>query len=333
MVNTPRGMPGRFRIPPTVKKDDGKARRVGFELEFSGITLQQTVDTLIATLDAEIQSQTAAEFKLQVKTLGDFNVELDWDFLKRVSANSEDADAPAEAINLLSQAASLLVPLEVVCPPIPLDQLHLLEPMTAALREAGAVGTEESLLAAYGVHINTEIPKLDAPTLSLYLRAYALLQWWLVDAHDIDVTRKISPYIDLYSEAYLKQVLSDPEPSMEQIFDRYLEHNASRNRALDLLPILAEIDAERVRRVVDDPKIKARPAFHYRMPNCNIERPDWSLSHSWNTWLMVEQLAAKEDYLDELGTAFLAAERPLLGVNRNDWIEYVDRWLDGHALA
>ena len=333
MLNPSREISGRFRIPPTLKNDDGKVRRVGFELEFSGITLEQTVDTLISALDAEIQSQTAAEFKLHVKTLGDFNVELDWDFLKRVSANAADADDPAEAIKLLSQAASLLVPLEVVCPPIPLDRLHVLEPMTTALRKAGAVGTEESLLAAYGVHINTEIPKLDAPTLSLYLRAYALLQWWLVDAHDVDVTRKISPYIDLYSEAYLKQVLSEPEPSMDQIFDGYLEYNASRNRALDLLPILAEIDANRVRRVVDDPKINARPAFHYRMPNCHIEHPDWSLSLAWNTWLLVEQLASNPGYLDELGAAFLAAERPLLGVNRNDWVEYVDRWLSERELA
>lgn len=158
MITTPRGMSSRFKIPSAVKNDDGKTRRGGFELEFSGITLEQTVDTLVSTLDAEIQSQTAAEFKLHVKTLGDSNVELDWDFLKRVSANTADADDPAEAIKLLSQAASLLVPPEVVCPPIPLDRLHALEPMTEALREAGAVGTEESLL---GVNRNDWIEYVD----------------------------------------------------------------------------------------------------------------------------------------------------------------------------
>ncbi|MDH3536110.1 MAG: amidoligase family protein [Gammaproteobacteria bacterium] len=322
-----------FGLPPRLEKADGGVRRVGFELEFSGILLEQAADTLIETLNASIESKTAAEIRLHAESIGDFNVELDWNFLKRVSANVDEKTDKEELLNLLSQAASLLVPLEVVCPPIPITRLQLLKPMTAALREAGAVGTEESLLAAYGVHINTEIPELDANTLSRYLKAFAVLQWWLVDAHEVDVTRKISPYIDLYPEAYLRQLLAEPEPTMEQIFDDYLEYNASRNRALDLLPILAEIDKGRVGRDVDDPRVNARPAFHYRMPNCNIEQPDWSLSRSWNTWLVVENLATEQEYLDELGTAFLAAERPLLGVHRSDWVKHIDRWLQDHALA
>lgn len=172
------------------------------------------------------------------------------------------------------------MPVEVVCPPIPVTHLSALEPMVGALRKAGAVGTEESLLAAYGVHINTEVPRLDASTLHSYLRAFAVLHWWLVDVHEVDPTRKVSPYVDLYPEAYLKQVLSQSDSTMDRIFAEYLEHNASRNRALDLLPLLAEVDEKRVRGAVDDPKIKARPAFHYRLPNCNIERAGWSLDES-----------------------------------------------------
>jgi hypothetical protein len=205
--------------------------------------------------------------------------------------------------------------------------------MVIALRKAGAIGTEESLLAAYGVHINTEIPALDAATLLSYLKAFAILQWWLVDAHEVDATRRVSPYIDLYPEAYLKQVLSRSGSTMDEIFSDYLAHNASRNRALDLLPLLAEIDEERVRGTVDDPRIKARPAFHYRLPNCHIERPDWSLSASWNTWLVVEQLACRPDDLHELGAAFLDAERLILGVNRSKWTGFIDQWLKDRELV
>jgi hypothetical protein len=205
--------------------------------------------------------------------------------------------------------------------------------MVAALREAGAVGTEESLLAAYGVHVNTEIPVLDSATLASYLRAFAVLQWWLVDAHQVDMTRKVSPYIDLYPDAYLKQLLARSDPALDDIFSDYLEHNATRNRALDLLPLLAEIDADRVRQAVDDPRIKARPAFHYRLPNCHIEKADWSLAEAWNTWCVLERLVDRKEDLDTLTAEFLAADRPILGVSRSDWVAFMDRWLKDRELA
>ncbi len=269
-----------------------------------------------------------------VDSLGEFHVEMDRAYLKRKAAQIEqEEEDDGEWIERLSQVAALLVPVEVVCPPIPVADLGALEPMVAALREAGAVGTEESLLAAYGVHINTEISRLDASTLHSYLRAFAVLQWWLVDAHEVDVTRKVTPYIDLFPEAYLKQVLSESESTMDEIFANYLEHNASRNRALDLLPLLAEIDEKRVRDAVDDPKIKARPAFHYRLPNCNIETAGWSLAESWNTWCVVERLADRKGDLDALAAEFLASDRPFLGVSRSGWTRIVDQWLKDRELA
>lgn len=323
----------RFELPPKVSKDDGSPRMVGFELEFSGITLDDAVAAIQSSLGGALQSETAAERILQVDALGEVHVELDWAYLKRKAAENEQEEEDSEWIERLSRAAALLVPVEVVCPPIPMTDLEALEPMVAALREAGAVGTEESLLAAYGVHINTEIPRLDAATLFSYLRAFALLQWWLVDTHEVDATRKVSPYVDLYPESYLKQVLSKSKSTMDEIFADYLEHNASRNRALDLLPLLAEIDEKRVREAVDDPRIKARPTFHYRLPNCNIERSDWSLAESWNTWCVMERLAERKKDLDALAAEFLAADRPIIGVSRDGWTGFTDQWLNDRALA
>ena len=323
----------RFDLPPVTLKVDGNPRLVGFELEFSGINLDDAAIALKASLGGELRSESVAERKFHVDTLGDFNVELDWDYLKRKAVEDGQEGDESDWIEKLGQLAALLVPIEVVCPPIPINRLDALHPMVTALREAGAVGTEESLLAAYGVHINTEIPCLDADTLFSYIQAFALLQWWLLEAHEVDPTRKLSPYIDLYPEAYLKQVLSQPQATMDAIFDEYLKHNASRNRALDLLPLLAEIDSERVRSVVDDPKIKARPAFHYRLPNCHIERVDWSLTPAWNRWCLVEQLAHKPDDLDELSAAFHNMQRPILGVNRNAWLQYMDQWLKDRELV
>ena len=322
-----------FPLPPQPRNSDDKWRRVGFELEFSGITMDQAIDAIKASLGATVATQSVGEALMQQESLGDFNVELDWAYLKKKAAEQGDDKPDSEWLELLGQAASLLVPVEVVCPPVPLNKLDLLVPMVTALREAGAIGTEESLLAAYGVHINTEIPRLDADTLFDYLRAFALLQWWLVDAHNIDPTRRLTPYIDLYPEAYLVRVLSRDSASMDQIFDDYFEFNATRNRALDLLPLLAEVDEQRVQQAVNDPRVKARPAFHYRLPDCHIEKADWSLGESWQTWLAVENLAHKPDAVDELATAFCAAQRPIIGVSRKDWVQQIDQWLQNHASA
>lgn len=324
---------GFYESPPVTVKEDGTQRMVGFELEFSGITLDQTVDTIVSAIGGELKKGTAAEKLIHVESLGDFNVEIDWDYLKRKATEYEQNDESGDLIEHISKTASLLVPVEVVCPPIPVAKLDVLNPMVSALRKAGAVGTEESLIAAYGVHINTEIAQLDAATLFGYLRAFSVLQWWLVEAHEVNTTRKISPYIDLYPENYIKELLSRSKPSMDQICTDYLEYNATRNRALDMLPLLAEIDEERVDRAVNDKKVNARPTFHYRLPNCSIEQEGWSLVESWNIWCVVEQLANRKDDLDQLGAAFLEAGRPIIGVNRNEWTEYMDQWLKNHELA
>lgn len=318
-----------FKMPPELYNGDGNLRKVGFELEFTGLSITETGKSLKSALGGKLLEKSVAESLLKVEGLGSFKIELDWAYIKSKAAE-EDSDNPSQWLELLSQSAALLVPTEIVCPPISLDMLDELTPMTEVLRKAGATGTEDSIIAAYGVHINTEIPRLDATTLFSYLRAYSLLQWWLVDTYDIDLARKLSPYIDLYPEAYLEQLFNSTEPTMDQLVDDYLEHNDSRNRALDMLPILAEIDADRVKDTVGDKKVQARPAFHYRLPDCHIEKPDWSLASSWASWLVVEQLACNKEALDLLSDKFLKMKRPLLGVSRSDWTDVIDQWHQDH---
>jgi hypothetical protein len=321
-----------FRPPPQLHNQAGELRKVGFELEFTGLDIEQTGEILQTQLGGELQARSIAEAVLQVPGLGDFKIELDWKFLKEKAA-AEDGNVPSQWLELLSQSAAIIVPLEIVCPPIALTELDRLTPVIEALREAGATGTKDSMLAAYGVHINCEAPRLDAATLSAYLRAFALLQWWLTDSQTIDFTRKLSPYIDLYPEAYLRQLFSHPKADLEQIFTAYLEHNASRNRALDMLPLLAEIDEKRVRQAVGDDLVQARPAFHFRLPDCHIEKAQWSLATAWQSWWLVEQLAEQKDALIELSERFLRMDRPLLGVSRTDWTKEMNSWLSDHGLV
>lgn len=322
-----------YERPDVTRTADGRMRRVGFELEFSGLTLARAAEAVAAALDGEAGDSTAAERRLHVDGLGDFRIEIDWDYLKRKAAECADDERMSKWLRQLGDVARLVVPVEVVCPPIALDRLEALDPMVEALREAGATGTEESPIAAYGVHVNAEAPDLDAGTILSYLKAFCLLQWWLVETHAVNATRRLTTFIDLFPADYADRILSRDSADLDELFDDYLAHNATRNRALDLLPLLAEIDEARVRRVIDDPRIKARPAFHYRLPDCHIERDDWTLEQAWRSWWVVEQLAQRPDDLAALGEAYLSRDRPLVGVNRNGWAEYMTQWLDDHGLA
>jgi hypothetical protein len=302
---------------------------VGFELEFTGISLDAAGKAVAKALDGKLSVKNEALQVVDAAGLGEFQVELDWSYLKKIAEQNPGADQ----LSLLADAASLVVPVEVVCPPIPITDLNKLDPLVNELRQAGARGTDDSVLAAYGVHINASLPALDADTIHRYTKAFALLQWWLVKAHAVNLSRRITPYIDLYPETYVKKLMQTRDPDRDSMFDDYLEHNATRNRALDLLPLLAYIDEARVKKSVDDDRIKARPTFHYRLPNCAIDETDWTLAKSWNLWCLVEALANREDLLATLGSDFIEASRPLLGVDQQLWIEKIDKCLKDHGLV
>lgn len=333
----------RFQPPPRPQTTAGAERRVGFEIEFAGLSLAQAGEVIAKALGAELRQATAAESRVTIDDIGTFQVEIDWALLKNAAREQSQSPADAEAstsggyaeemLSQIGKLATTLVPVELVCPPIAIGDLACLNKVTDALRCAGATGTGSSLTAAYGVHINTELPTVDADTLGSYLRAFCLLQWWLFDAHSVDITRRLTPYVDLYPRAYLNTLLAHDELSMDSIFDDYLTHNATRNRALDLLPLLAHIDTDRVRQAVDDPRIKARPAFHYRLPNCHIEDPDWSLQRPWDLWCVVEKLACDAQALAQLSSRFLDARRMFLDVDRRQWVEDIDAWLRDREWA
>ncbi len=321
----------RFVMPPVRRKADGSPRRVGFELEFAGLGIDETSKTVADSLGADLDRTTNAEHVVEDPELGKFAIEIDWHFLKDRARFEEQEDASIDWTLALRALVTDIVPIEVVCPPVPLSALEQLHPVTDALREAGAEGTESSPLAAFGVHINAESPDLEAETLHRYLRAYCLLQWWLMREHDIDTTRRLSVYVDPYPESYLHDIHGLREPSTEELIDQYLEHNPTRNRALDMLPLFAQIDEERVQAQVGDDRINARPTFHYRLPDCRIDDEQWTLARSWNRWCVVERLANDPQALDELTADFLLGKRGFLGVARNDWIERADQWASASA--
>lgn len=316
-----------YAIPARATTERGEPRHVGVELEFSGMEFRNTVKLLAAVLDIPASTHSSAEASLEHPEWGEFVVEVDSKLAKQLAKSraegrgSSDDPLAEWLVNLTTE----LVPLEVVCPPIPMRQLPVLDAMVNALREAGAEGTAESVVYAFGVHINTELPALNAKTIARYLKAYVIAQDWLVRRHRVDMTRRFTPYIDLYPGGYCRRVLSyRDDVDLDTILDDYLEYNATRNRALDMLPLFKHLAEDRIVAAIADSRINARPTFHYRLPNCEIERGDWCLSESWNLWCVLETLAEDGELLEELSDQYRRHDSHLINLTRAPWHKTLD---------
>ena len=133
--------------------------------------------------------------------------------------------------------------------PIPITELEPLEELRRLLHEHRAEGTRASLLYMFGLHINPESPRVDAPTLLNYLRSFVLLYRWLEEDSRVDLTRRLGPYINSFPPEYARLILADDYPATpDRLIDDYVRSNPTRNRPLDMLPILACLDRERFRR-------------------------------------------------------------------------------------
>jgi hypothetical protein len=144
---------------------------------------------------------------------------------------------------------------------------------------------------------------------------------------DVNVTRRVAPFINPFPPAYARLVLSpgygdsdDREALKNRLIDDYLAHNPTRNRPLDMLPVLSLLDKDRVMSRVEEPRlVKPRPALHYRLPNCLIDEPDWSLAKEWNTWVAVERLAHHPHTIREMAEDYLRADE-------GSFRPFVDKW-------
>jgi hypothetical protein len=193
------------------------------------------------------------------------------------------------------------------------------------LREAGVEDTRSSLLHAFGLHFNPEPPDFEVDTILDTLRSFLLLEDWIALASDIDLARIIAPYIRAFPESYRRKVLASAyRPTWEEFVDDYVKDNPTRNRPLDLMPLIAHIGAPGMaERVEDWHLVNARPTYHYRLPNSEVAQPGWTPAKDWNRWVQVERVAEDSALLRELSSAYLATSDLPLRMQRMGWAEAV----------
>jgi hypothetical protein len=295
--------------PPRGLTDAGATRRVGVEIEFAGVSVLAAAEAVQRLYGGELRWEGAHRIHVEGSSFGRFRVEIDMSLAHRLM----ETEAERVLRDVVVDLSSAVVPVEVVCPPIAWNEAHALDDLRDLLQRMGAEGTGEGLLYAFGAQLNPEPPSLDVPTLLATLRAFLLLRDWLRAEIGIDPLRRLWQFEQPFPSAYAALVLDTAyAPDLGSFIDDYLEHNATRDRELDLLPLFCHLDAPRVRAALPDEKINARPTWHYRLPNSEIDRADWSIGLEWARWVTVERLAEAPGLLAEAARAWLDNEALLL---------------------
>ena len=312
--------------PPRTERIDGGKRRVGVELEFAGIDARAVASLIVHRFGGAVVEKDPHAFAVTGSHIGDIGIELDM-----MAAHPKEGEGkwPGLLRGLIGRAGSVVMPYELSFAPLDWDRIGDLDAVFEAMRRHGARGTEASLINAFGLHLNPEVAEMSADYLVDHLKAFVLLEPWLRHAIRVDLARDLAPFIERFSAGYAARLV-DPayRPGAAELIEDYLAANPSRNRSLDMLPVFAWLDRERVRSRVADAHVRPRPTFHYRLPDSRIGDPGWSLLPDWDRWVAVERLAADRRRLDDMGAAFLRggfAERPTA------WIEETHAWLNGRA--
>jgi hypothetical protein len=325
-----------YLAPPCGLTQQGVERRVGLELEFGGVDVAGAQAAIQETLGGQVERLSPTNGRVRGTPYGDFGVELDStlfrersyvDSLKNIGMDVDQDEVLGKAEELVLRFVREFVPCEVVTPPIPCSKLAALDALWRRLHELGAQGTHAAWHYGFGLHLNPEVTENNPRGVLGPLKAFLLLEPWLVEQGRTALARRIGPFIRPFPREYRELVLElDYWPEWPGLIEDYLRYNPTRDRPLDLLPLLVEIDPEGVRARVENPHlVKGRPTFHYRLPNCEIDEPDWSPADEWNRWVLVERLADNPAALEELCQRF---KRLQAGFSLIDpWPDELNSWL------
>ncbi len=273
------------------------------EIEFAGLSPAAAAEAVALVAGGTARPDGPHRALVEGAAWGEFRVELDMALAHR----RMEEGAGRALRDLMLDVAANIVPVEVVCPPIPWDEAHALDDLCALLARMGAAGTRDGLLYAFGLQLNVEPPALDAPTLLADLRAFLLLRDWLRAEIAVDAARDLWRFADPFEDAWCAATLAaDYAPDLAGLIDDYLADNPTRDREIDALPLFCQLDEARVRAVLPREKINPRPAWHYRLPNSEIGAPGWGPGREWARWVVVERLAADPALLRAAADAWLA---------------------------
>lgn len=314
---------------PDLDRRAGAPRRCGVELEFACLAPDRAAGLIRDLFGGQLDREHEHRIAVRDTALGDFTVALDMLFAHpehRPAGTPTPLDMlEAKLRAAVGEVGALVLPYEIACPPLPVERLAELDRLVDALRRCGAKGTEGKVFYAFGLHFNPELARRDPDHVLDTLKAYLLLSPWLRQEMEIDLARRLAPFVHPFPSDYVRLVL-DPayRPMLADLARDYVRFNPSRNRELDLWPLLTHLLPQLLQTSRADPHVKPRPTWHWRLPDSRVGVPGWSILTDWNRWVRVEQLAIDRWALDELGQLWRDCQDA--GV-LEDWSRVVGRWL------
>ncbi|BCD67642.1 amidoligase family protein [Nitratiruptor sp. YY09-18] len=314
-----------FELSPKLHNAEGKIRKAGFEIEYTGLRPLQAASIVVQHFGGDAKEIDEYETVVENTKYGKFSIYLDSVYLRRDAKEYifKDQEIFKDLVYSLSE---LVVPYEIVTPPIPFTHLQEIENFRLGLKNAGALGTSASILYAFGMHINIETYSFEYSEIADILRAFVLLQDYIIDHIKVDLTRKFTWFIEPFSKEYIEHLLKTQYANFEEFAHDYIFYNPTRNRALDLLPLLLFID-QSLQKHLPPQKLSPRPAFHYRLPNSRIDEDNWNIAFEFNHWTMVEKVATNKEKLHDLVQEYFDFQETPFWFIKELWIERVEQWL------
>lgn len=327
-------MAGVEPLPPGPAGATAPSRRVGVELEFGGLDLAEAALVVRRQFGGRLDWTGPHHVAVRDTEFGDFQVALDTRLAQAGPAAPGDGlleEIQREAADMLGEVMKFWTPREIATPPLPLRVLGRIDTLAMALREAGAEGSAAAPYYAYALQLNPEAPRLDWPHVLRMLQSFLLLEDWLRRRSLRDLSRRLGGFVRHFPDGYRRHVLQPGyRPGWDGLVRDYLAENRTRNRDLDMLPLFAHCRPALVADRFRDGRVKARPAYHYRLPDSRLDEPGWSVSGEWRNWARVEALAA-----DEAG--FQRARRAWLDwgarAEREAWSAWIGEMLPQEAPA
>jgi hypothetical protein len=281
--------------PDTERPNEALHACVGVEVEFTGLSARDATLALHKGLAGEIFEEDPHAYKLQASDIGDIWVELD---VRHAHPQRHGAALTLNAGRTLSSVLGTLItpfaPREMILSPRPVSDLGDVDRAVAILRGAGAKGDGRILFDTLGLHFNVSTEPKNIANIRATTLAFARLDPHLRTLIAEEGGQRQMRLAPAFPKAYVQLLESrSPDQDPGDFIDDYLACNPTRDRALDLLPLLLHLDGPRVRRRLPYEKISPRPVFHWRLPVARVGRQDWSILPTWQAWLNVEDVAAE----------------------------------------
>lgn len=312
-----------FAPLPQPDTAEGGPRLTGVEIELGGLDEARCAELCAQHLGGVARQVDEAIWQVEGSRIGDLKVYLD------TALRHADKTALRDAALSLGRE---VIPVEIVTEPLDRDGLIALDELREALRQAGAQGSGGGLFFGFGVHLNVQVASDRAAAIVPPLLAYALIEDWLRTANPIDQMRRVLPFAAHYPRRLVRRLISlGPRARLGHVMDAYAQEAPSRNYGLDMLPVFAWIDAARMGSVLTS-ATSARPTFHFRLPDCRIDEPGWSLDQEWRRWRTVERVAGDGGALTELSRGWEACDAGV-PMPRAAWAERCGEILTGRGLA